>query len=137
MKRDLIPDNTHKYDDILYFPHHRSKNHKHMDLYDRAAQFAPFAALVGLDEQMNETARRTDKKRELSDEEQLRIGTALAKIREKSTASVKVIYFIDDEKKKGGRYEVVCGEVKKVDEYRKIIVVGDKQIRFDNIADIE
>ena len=47
----------HKYDDIIDRPHHRSKEREHMSLHDRAAQFAPFAALTGHEEAINETAR--------------------------------------------------------------------------------
>ncbi len=47
----------HRYDDILYLPHHQSKERPHMSLHDRAAQFAPFAALSGHEEATLETAR--------------------------------------------------------------------------------
>ena len=52
----------HRYDDILYLPHHRSRSRPHMSLHDRAAQFAPFAALKGHEEAMQETARLSEKK---------------------------------------------------------------------------
>ena len=44
------------YEDILYLPHHQSKDRPHMSLHDRAAQFAPFAALSGYEEAIEETA---------------------------------------------------------------------------------
>ena len=47
----------HRYDDILYMPHHQSKERPHMSLHDRAAQFAPFAALSGHEEAIEETTR--------------------------------------------------------------------------------
>ena len=47
--------NCNKYDDIINLPHHISKKHKQMSLHDRAAQFAPFAALVGYDEEVKKT----------------------------------------------------------------------------------
>lgn len=52
----------HRYDDILYLPHHRSKDRPHMSLHDRAAQFAPFAALSGHEEAILETARLTQER---------------------------------------------------------------------------
>lgn len=46
---------THKYDDIIKLPHPVSKKHRQMSLHDRAAQFAPFSALTGLEEALRET----------------------------------------------------------------------------------
>ncbi len=48
---------SHEYDDIIGLPYQKSKKHPHMDLYDRAAQFSPFAALTGFDEAIEETGR--------------------------------------------------------------------------------
>ncbi|SDB40394.1 hypothetical protein SAMN02910298_01981 [Pseudobutyrivibrio sp. YE44] len=48
------------YGDIIDLPHHQSTKHPHMSLYDRAAQFAPFAALTGYEEMISEEARRTN-----------------------------------------------------------------------------
>ena len=48
---------AHRYDDILYLPHHQSTERPHMSLHDRAAQFAPFAALTGYGDAIKETAR--------------------------------------------------------------------------------
>lgn len=47
-----------KYGDILSLPHHRSKTHPAMSRADRAAQFAPFAALTGYGDLIHETADR-------------------------------------------------------------------------------
>ena len=58
--------NQHKYDDIINLPHHQSKDRAHMSLHDRAAQFAPFAALTGHEEAIEETARLTDEKRKFT-----------------------------------------------------------------------
>ena len=46
----------HSYDDIINLPNPTSKNHPRMSLHDRAAQFAPFAALTGHDAAIKETA---------------------------------------------------------------------------------
>ena len=57
------------YDDIIYLPHHVSRNHPQMPLRDRAAQFAPFAALTGYEAAVGETARQTTERRELDPQE--------------------------------------------------------------------
>ena len=71
-----------KYDDIINLPHYESKTRKRMSLEARSAQFAPFAALTGYDDKVKETARRTDKRIELSDEEYNIINTKLQIIKE-------------------------------------------------------
>ena len=52
----------HRYDDMLYMPHHVSQTRPHMPRADRAAQFAPFAALTGFDTVVDETARSAEEK---------------------------------------------------------------------------
>lgn len=46
------------YEDIINLPHHVSKRHRQMPLADRAAQFAPFAALEGHAAAVSSTAQR-------------------------------------------------------------------------------
>ena len=58
---------NHSCDDIINLPNPTSKNHPRMSLHDRAAQFAPFAALTGHDAAIKETARLTDERLELPD----------------------------------------------------------------------
>ncbi len=53
---------THRYDDILYLPHHQSKERSQMSLHDRAAQFAPFAALSGHEEAIEETVHMAEER---------------------------------------------------------------------------
>ena len=59
---------NHKYDDIINLPNPTSKKHPRMSLYDRAAQFSPFAALTGHEAAIKETVRQTDAKQVLSEE---------------------------------------------------------------------
>ena len=68
------------YDDILHLPHHQSQNRKHMPLAERAAQFAPFAALSGFDALIDEQARYTDRRPAVSDEEAAAINAALERL---------------------------------------------------------
>lgn len=76
------------YDDIINLPHHVSTRHPQMPLLDRAAQFAPFAALTGHDEAIKETARLTESPVELSEEQaeklDKRLQMLLAELRGKS-----------------------------------------------------
>ena len=71
---------TSRYDDIINFPHHVSPTRQRMSMHDRAAQFAPFAALVGYDDAVAETARLTEVRPELDGQEQKSINERLAYI---------------------------------------------------------
>ena len=76
---------TGKYDDMLYLPHHVSKTRARMSAADRGAQFSPFAALVGYDEVIRETARRTCRRVELTDSEKEAINHRLCQLFSRST----------------------------------------------------
>ena len=65
------------YDDIINLPHHVSERHPHMPVSDRAAQFAPFAALTGYGDVIKETARLTETRPELSEDEKARMDQTL------------------------------------------------------------
>ena len=128
-----------KYDDIIYLPHHRSKKHAPMPLSDRAAQFSPFAALTGHDAAIKETARLTDKKIELDEYEVAVLDGILQTIREKLSENpeITVTYFEPDIKKDGGKYVTVTGNVKKMDEYTKCLIMNDGgRIRIEDIIEI-
>ena len=124
---------NNSYDDIINLPHPVSKNHPQMPLWDRAAQFAPFAALTGHDAAIKETARLTDERLELSEE-------AIAQLNEKINIeqNVSITYFIPDAKKSGGSYVVCSGVAKKVDEYEHTIIMTDQTvIPIEQIIDIK
>ncbi|WP_407386187.1 hypothetical protein [Ruminococcus sp.] len=114
------------YADIINLPHHKSATRPHMSLYDRAAQFAPFAALSGYEDMVRETARQTDSEIELSDNEKDIINGVLTEIaflaESGAHPTVSVTYFIPDSNKQGGRYETYTGMVKKVDTFQKELV---------------
>lgn len=113
-----------KYDEILCLPHHVSTTRKPMSLHDRAAQFAPFAALSGHDEAINETARHTDERVELSADEQQALTRRLAYALKKNVA-ITICYFSSDPLKEGGTYLTLRGTVKKIDEYDSTLVLTD------------
>lgn len=132
------------YDDIIDLPHPVSKRHPQMPLSDRAAQFAPFAALTGHDEAIKETARLTDSFVELSEEQRekldKRLQMLLAEIEEEPLREheIQVTYFQPDARKDGGAYVSVSGNVKKVDGYRRQILFTDgTALPMDNLISIE
>lgn len=132
---------SYKYRDMLNLPHHVSRTHPPMPVQDRAAQFAPFAALTGHHEAVKETARLTDERIELDEYCKAVIDEKLQKIQEQLSTEqpvVSVTYFVPDAKKAGGSYETAAGCVKKVDEYQRILVLTDgTRIPIDEIIEVD
>ena len=125
-----------RYDDIIDLPHYEPK-HKRMTMENRAAQFAPFAALTGHGAAIAETARLPDNLTELSTDEQLRLSRILNYAYEKHV-EVSVIYFLPDMRKAGGKYKNVRGIVKKIDDTERIIILSNGSIiLLDLIYDIK
>lgn len=128
-----------KYDDIINLPHYVSKKHPQMSLENRSAQFAPFAALTGYEDEVEETARITDKRIEITDEIKSKINMKLQIIQEtiKTNPKVTITYFISDNKKEGGSYKTVTSNVLKIDKYNKQIILKDnKEIFISDIINI-
>ena len=127
---------NNSYEDIINLPHPVSKNHPQMPLRDRAAQFAPFAALTGHDAAIKETARLTDERLELSEEVIAQLNEIIRNnigIEQK----VSITYFIPDAKKAGGSYVTYSGIVKKIDEYEHTIIMTDQTvIPIEQISEI-
>lgn len=130
----------HKYDDIINLPHHVSSTRPHMSIEERAAQFSPFAALTGHEDAVKETARQTEREIIL-DENELEILDEKLKaiLSDKSdNKNIKVVYYVPDENKNGGKYVECSGRVKKMDEYRHVLVMEDgTEINVGRIADIQ
>lgn len=127
-----------KYDDIIDLPHHVSVRHPQMPMIDRAAQFSAFKALTGLEDELSETARVTDRKVELSEQELAILNEKFTRICQKEHPNVKVTCFIPDLLKDGGRYEIITGTVKRVDPFEKLLVFTDKRtVKINSIMDIE
>lgn len=119
---------NNKYDDIINLPHHISKKHPQMTLEARAAQFAPFAALTGYEDAINETARQTSEKIELDDEAKEILDNKIQIIKEQIQTKpiITFKYFKPDLKKDGGQYVKATGIVKKIDEYEQKIILENK-----------
>ena len=131
-------DRLHDYDDIITLPHHVSSRHPHMTMSNRAAQFSPFAALTGYGDTIRETARLTDQKPELSESERAELDYRLQAILALSGTSVlSITYFVPDQKKDGGALRTVRGQIRRIDDCcRKIILQDQTQIDMDCILDI-
>ena len=116
-----------KYDDIIKLSHHISKKHPQMSMEERAAQFAPFAALVGYEDAVEETARITTKRIELNEEEKNALDIKLQMLNEQIHIqiypNVTIMYFVPDLKKDGGKYIKISGTVKRIDEYKQLIIL--------------
>lgn len=128
-----------KYDDIINLPHHVSKKHPRLSMEQRAAQFAPFAALTGFGDAINETSRITENRIELDDEKKLKIDNILQKLMDKisNKPKVTITYFIPDLRKTGGEYKTKIGNLKKIDEYKQLLVLEDKtEIPIKEIIEI-
>lgn len=126
-----------RYDDIINLPHHVSKTRPRMSLYDRAAQFASFAALTGHEEAIEETARKTDNMVEMDEYAMDDIDNELRYIRENINIMPEVCirYFRPDSKKSGGSYLEHRGNVKKIDENsRRLIFTDETGIDIDFIV---
>ena len=115
------------YDDIIHLPHHVSQNHPQMPLRDRAAQFAPFAALTGYEAAVGETARLTAERRELDAQETEELNRRLtdlaARLKDRPEATIE--YFVPDDRKAGGAYVTVTGRVRNISVSERLLVMED------------
>lgn len=130
---------TSRYEEIMNLPHHVSPKHPRMPAEDRAAQFAPFAALTGYGDAVREAARQTEKKGGADEERLEALDRTVRFLREKikERPYISVTFFQPDEKKEGGSYVKRRGNLKKVDEYRrKLILTDGTEIFFDYILEI-
>lgn len=118
---------THKYDDIIHLPHHVSDRRPGMSLYDRAAQFSPFSALTGYEDVIEETGRLTDASTELTESSKQQMNIKLNILHENShiRPQVTIVYFEPDQRKSGGAYVSVTGNVKRVDTYEQVLRLTD------------
>lgn len=131
--------NIHEYDDIINLPHHQSPTRQHMSNYDRAAQFSPFAALVGYGDAVKETARLTDERTELDEDARAALDAAFQSLqRDHNAQQVSITYFKQDIKKAGGAYLSATGIIKKTDVLERTIMLDDGTvIPMDDILDIQ
>ena len=124
------------YEDIVNLPPHISKRHPQPSMMDRAARFAPFAAITGYEEMVLEEARVTEERIDLDEGALALLNEKLNMIQEflDEEPEVTITYFEPDKKKSGGAYVSITGVVKRIDEYEHLVILTDgKKIRIEDI----
>ncbi len=132
-------DCSSKYKDIFDLPHHQSATRNRMSFHDRAAQFSPFAALTGHNAAIIETVRLTDRQIELDEGTKSILNEKIQIISDhlSEKPTVTITHFEPDSKKDGGAYLNTTGTVKRIDEFKREIVLTDGTvILIESIYDI-
>ena len=134
------PEDPRRYDDMLDLPHHVSPTRRRMTNLERAAQFAPFAALTGFDDAIEETARQTIRQVEPGEAERLELDRKLRVVQDRlgERPVLSITYFVPDAYKAGGRYDTVTAPVRRLlaEEYALQLEDG-RAIAIEDIVDIE
>lgn len=128
------------YEDILHLSHHVSPTRPQMPMEDRAAQFSPFAALVGYDDAIDETARQTEAQITLTEDRKAELDQTMQQLLRQldQQPMVRLRYFAPDTRKAGGAYLRVSGRVKKIDSFARTLFFTDGvQIPLDSIVELE
>ena len=128
------------YEDIVNLPPHISKKHSQPTMMDRAARFAPFAAITGYEEMVLEEARVTEERIDLDEGALSLLNEKLNMIQEflDEEPEVTITYFEPDKKKSGGAYVSITGTVKRIDEYEHLVLMDDgKKININEIYDLQ
>ena len=129
-----------RYEDMLHLPHPVSRTRKRMSQYDRAAQFSPFAALVGYDAAIREEARLTSGRRELAEDALAALDRKYALLAEhrKQAPRVEVVWFREDDRKAGGAYVTSRGILTAVSAQGQWLELDRAmRIRFGDIFSLE
>lgn len=131
---------NHEYDDILHLPRPVSTRHARMSMTDRGAQFSPFAALVGYEKVLEESARLTEAETFLDESGKELLDRKLRYLADhlKQTGQIRFLCYRPDERKAGGSFLWLEGIVKKIDLYRRTVVLEDGQeFAIEDIRAIE
>lgn len=131
--------NSGRYSDIIDLPHHQSIYRPHMTIYNRAAQFAPFAALVGYDEMVQDTADflLLDKRIILSEDVKNVLDRKMQIIWEDISLNpeIEIIYFNEQADGQSGKYVRYSGKVKRILEYSKeLLFLDGTVVKIDDIV---
>ena len=130
-----------KYEDIIDLPHFQSVKRPHMSQYNRAAQFAPFSALVGCDDLVQDTTDMllNEKKKLLSEDAKQLLDIKLQILRNHLAEHpvIKIIYFDRAVRSNGGVYCVVTGELRKACDHPPTLILDQNvQIPCSDIYNI-
>lgn len=128
-----------KYDDIINHRHHESLRHPRMPRINRAAQFAPFAALTGYESAIEEAGRLTESKIILEEGAKVELDEELRKLIESDMmAEAEITYFTPDDVKEGGHFALFKGKIKNIDEMSgELISKNGKRIKLKSITKIK
>lgn len=132
-------DQKHPYADLLDVPRPTRHIRPPMPRGDRAAQFAPFAALTGHYAAILETARVTQSRMELTEDEKKRLDykQQLLQVHIAQHPAVTVKYFLPDERKDGGEYRVLSGNLRGINLHRRTLCFLDgTEIALDDIVEL-
>ncbi|MBR3151181.1 MAG: hypothetical protein IKF46_04280 [Erysipelotrichaceae bacterium] len=130
----------HRYDDMIHMPHFKSKKRPQMSLHDRAAQFAPFAALTGYDESISETARQTERQIRPGEAEKAELDRRFRILSRHigERPEVTIRHFVPDDKKSGGAYETARFRVRGIDLFERALIAEDREkYGLDYILEID
>lgn len=128
-----------EYGDIIDRPHHVSDKRPQMSRINRAAQFAPFAALTGYDDLIRESARETET-RQIPDENKIEeMNDKLVFLfQQEEPPEAAFTVFVRDAKKAGGKHITIKGAVARYDEYEQCITLESGEVIFiEDITQIE
>ena len=126
-----------EYADIIDREHHVSKHRQPMPRIARAAQFSPFAALTGYDDLVAESARLTDARIQLTEEEKVAVNDVLTWMTANPASEAAFTYFVPDKMKSGGSYGTVTGRIKKHDAIKgTILLEGGEVIPIEDICEV-
>lgn len=128
------------YEDLIHLPHHISETRPQMSMIDRAAQFSPFSALTGYDAAIRETGRLTHEKTELDEDAKAALDRKHQRLMEQIEAQppLSVTYFLPDDRKAGGSYVTVTGNLKRFDPAKRLLILTDgRTIPVDDITELE
>ena len=131
---------NHEYDDILHLPRPVSTRHARMSMTDRGAQFSPFAALVGYEKVLEESARLTEAETFLDESGKELLDRKLRYLADhlEQAGQIRFLCYRPDERKAGGSYVWLDGAVKRIDLYRCTVVLEDGQeFAIEDIRAIE
>ena len=130
---------TGPYDDIIHLSRPVSKKHPPMPMAKRAAQFLPFAALSGFEGEIAEAARLTEAARSLGEDALAALDEQLALLRQRlpDQPEITITRFVPDEKKAGGHYETLTGQVRRLDEIDRALILTDgTKVDLDAIVEL-